>query len=359
MAHDLYCSTDIGLETSVASINLAAHRALESLYGSCPERHGLKLGNAEFMAVWIGLAGYDRPEVACSLYPALSTLFKICDSGELRVSNDIDVLATAAGRKGGRTGTDSAIVLIAGTGSVAMRYIRSDNDKFVCDGRSGGWGHLLGDDGGGFDLGRQGIRSALSAFDELRITNSASTPEQFAQIIEELPALPKMVVQHFCPPDAATYDVLSNILMGDGGVGTDNKKKAGGDSDAKSRISRVGQLVMEAAEGNSRVAEDARDINQRDQGDTDAEAILAKGVSGLIQTVKPLLRDPYDAGSATLVLSGSLLTSGYEGYRAALLSGLEQMGVNFRHVRVVKNPAELGAHALAESFFGVKVVEDF
>lgn len=112
-----------------------------------------------FSAVWVALAGYDRPGVAVLANSRLSRLFSLPVGEKLRVTNDIELLAAPAGSK---SQTDSAAVLVAGTGSVAMSY-RRQGSKFVRTGRSGGWSHLLGDDGGGYDLGRQGIRVALDA----------------------------------------------------------------------------------------------------------------------------------------------------------------------------------------------------
>lgn len=52
------------------------------------------------------------------------------------------------------------ILVISGTGSVA--YGRAEDGRIE---RCGGWGMLLGDEGGGYEIGRAGLRAALLAVD--------------------------------------------------------------------------------------------------------------------------------------------------------------------------------------------------
>jgi len=56
----------------------------------------------------------------------------------------------------GATGGEPGVVTIAGTGSIA--FGRNAAGKSA---RSGGWGYIFGDEGGGFDLVRQALRAAL------------------------------------------------------------------------------------------------------------------------------------------------------------------------------------------------------
>lgn len=60
----------------------------------------------------------------------------------------------------GALGERSGVVVIAGTGSILIG--RQPNGRLF---RSGGWGYLFGDEGGGFWIGREAVRTAL-AFDE-------------------------------------------------------------------------------------------------------------------------------------------------------------------------------------------------
>lgn len=53
-------------------------------------------------------------------------------------------------------GDDLGILLAAGTGSICL--VKDSNKRFH---KIGGWGHLLSDEGSGFDLGRKAIRQAV------------------------------------------------------------------------------------------------------------------------------------------------------------------------------------------------------
>jgi N-acetylglucosamine kinase-like BadF-type ATPase/TusA-related sulfurtransferase len=81
----------------------------------------------------------------------------------------------------GALGLEPGAVVAAGTGAVAL-----GTDLRGCWARSDGWGHLLGDDGGGAWIGAAGLRAALRAHDG-RAGGS--------------PALLERVVARFGPPD--------------------------------------------------------------------------------------------------------------------------------------------------------------
>lgn len=89
-------------------------------------------------------------------------------------------LATAhLGALAGRPG----VVVAAGTGAVTLavgvdgRYARVD-----------GWGYLIGDAGGGFDVGRAGLRSAMAALDGRG--GSAELRRRAEAVLGPLPTLP-------------------------------------------------------------------------------------------------------------------------------------------------------------------------
>ena len=66
---------------------------------------------------------------------------------------DTDALPALVGALGSRRG----ILLIAGTGSIALGA--ASDGRLI---RSGGWGHILGDEGSAYDVGRKGIGAALA-----------------------------------------------------------------------------------------------------------------------------------------------------------------------------------------------------
>jgi N-acetylglucosamine kinase-like BadF-type ATPase len=102
------------------------------------------------VATCLGMAGIDR---AHDKERMTTLLRRLGIEGQILVENDAQV-ALAAGTSDG-----VGIVVVSGTGSIAFGVDPSGKRA-----RSGGWGHLLGDEGSGFWLGhaavRQGIRAA-------------------------------------------------------------------------------------------------------------------------------------------------------------------------------------------------------
>ena len=69
------------------------------------------------------------------------------------MTNDAELLLSALGKQAG-------VVLIVGTGSIALAQDEAGNVS-----RVGGWGHILGDEGSGYDIGRRGLQAAVRAVD--------------------------------------------------------------------------------------------------------------------------------------------------------------------------------------------------
>jgi N-acetylglucosamine kinase-like BadF-type ATPase len=101
--------------------------------------------------ICVGMAGVDRP-VESALVRGM--LQRIVTSPHVAIVNDalVALEAGAPGRPG--------IVVIAGTGSIA--YGRDTNGRAA---RAGGWGYVLADEGSGYWLGRQALRSAMRELD--------------------------------------------------------------------------------------------------------------------------------------------------------------------------------------------------
>ena len=103
-------------------------------------------------AVCVGMAGVDRPNDARLMRSMLS---RLCRGSRALVVNDA-LIALEAGAP-----DSPGIVIISGTGSIA--YGRDGHGHAA---RAGGWGHVLGDEGSGFWLGRQALRAVLRAADQ-------------------------------------------------------------------------------------------------------------------------------------------------------------------------------------------------
>lgn len=97
----------------------------------------------------VGLSGYPRnPALAHYVARRLSTAIA-CES--VVVADDVYTGYLGALR------TESGVAVTAGTGAVALAV--NGTDRWA---RSGGTGYLLGDEGGGYWIGQQGLRAALA-----------------------------------------------------------------------------------------------------------------------------------------------------------------------------------------------------
>lgn len=126
----------IGFDRAVANISAAAAEAAADA----------NLPGALAARAVLSVAGAANPAIASEFVHRTSEARL---AGQVTVVSDVLPILAA--------GVDGAgVVLIAGTGSVA--YGRADDGRTI---RCGGWGYLLGDDGGGFAIGRAALRFAL------------------------------------------------------------------------------------------------------------------------------------------------------------------------------------------------------
>ena len=309
--------TDIGVDAAVLSIALAVQRACDSH----PHFMGREWQSDQFSSIWVALAGHDRKEIASVVDRALENLFKRPIGENLEITNDIELLACSAA---GKYKVDSAVVLVAGTGSVAVRYARR-NGRFVRSGRSGGWGHLLGDDGSGFNIGRQAIRLALRAVDEYDLQGRAqSEVAKFAPLVQR-------ILDHFRPKgiaDDVRYDLVSAVLS------------SPSDQEKKQRIASVARIVVE--------------MSPQDQ---QAKMIVGIAAKSLVSMLDPMLQAGGVAvEEAVLILAGGLIRGAP--FESALKGELADAGFRFKEIEVVNQPALMGAGELLRRRFQTGQVKD-
>jgi N-acetylglucosamine kinase-like BadF-type ATPase len=102
-------------------------------------------------AICLGIAGVDREDDAEAVRGIMRRIgFK---TRTLVVNDALIALVAGAGDRPG-------VVVVAGTGSIA--YGRDANARAA---RAGGWGYLLGDEGGGFWIGRAALAAVVRQFD--------------------------------------------------------------------------------------------------------------------------------------------------------------------------------------------------
>lgn len=127
----------VGMSQAVAHIRSAVEEATREASCVLP-----------LHAAWLGLAGIDRQDDCNKLLPQLRSLAEI-----VYLTNDAELLLSALENAVG-------VALIAGTGSIALARNKQGSIK-----RAGGWGHILGDEGSGYDIGRRGLQAATRAAD--------------------------------------------------------------------------------------------------------------------------------------------------------------------------------------------------
>ncbi|GAA2920399.1 N-acetylglucosamine kinase-like BadF-type ATPase [Microbacterium keratanolyticum] len=124
----------------------------------------------EVSAIGIGASGLgtlvaDHAKLLTGLRDEARTLgFSASFAAEPTVVMAIDAVTAHLGALDGASG---AIVAL-GTGAIAL-----GGDGHALWHRVDGWGHLLGDRGGGAEIGMQGLRAALRAFDGIDPANTA------------------------------------------------------------------------------------------------------------------------------------------------------------------------------------------
>jgi N-acetylglucosamine kinase-like BadF-type ATPase len=101
--------------------------------------------------VCTGMAGVDRPDDKALIKGIMAELLPHA----LAVPVNDGLIALVGG-----TLRTVGIIVISGTGSIAVGV-----NKQGVQGRAGGWGHILGDEGSGYAIGQRGLRAVCRAFD--------------------------------------------------------------------------------------------------------------------------------------------------------------------------------------------------
>jgi len=102
-------------------------------------------------AICLGIAGVDRDDEARTVRAIMR---RIGHKSRVLVVNDA-LIALVAGAKDA-----PGIVIIAGTGSIV--YGRNAGGQAA---RAGGWGHMIGDEGSGYWIGREAVAAVMRAAD--------------------------------------------------------------------------------------------------------------------------------------------------------------------------------------------------
>jgi N-acetylmuramic acid 6-phosphate etherase len=299
----------VGIQGAVSAIGHAIQQAIE------PFKQNKNIQALRIREMWIGLAGGDREAIGGPIRVEIGQMLGLEKSVVLSVTNDIELLATASRHE---YGADDVIVLVAGTGSIAMRYTRK-RTGFLRVGRAGGWGALLGDDGSGFDIGRKAIRAALVQMGERTYDSrpAAETQDPLADIVR----------REFQTPHTMLEDsnLLNNILLS--ADGTEQTI-----SQTKSKIASCARAVIAAQATSKR-----------------AQGIVLEATQSLVHLIRTVLAaSGPNEGKPMLALAGGLANS--SSVVDLLICELEKANLKHRisDIETVGNPAELGARFLAQ-----------
>jgi N-acetylglucosamine kinase-like BadF-type ATPase len=165
-------------------------------------------------ALCLGSAGVDRPYEK----EFLAGVFRKCGiTGKLTITHDAEAILVAG------SGIQEGITIISGTGSFGFARDLDDHRA-----RTGGWGHLIGDEGGGYYIGNQAIRAAVRSEDGreaptmllpmLMEAIGLEQPQQFLQYVyktadkPQIAALAKVVNEAYLAGDLKAKEILDKTV---------------------------------------------------------------------------------------------------------------------------------------------------
>ncbi|KAH8109007.1 hypothetical protein DFH11DRAFT_1691290 [Phellopilus nigrolimitatus] len=298
----------LGLDNFLATIKAAVESALVTL-GSTTSSLPAPPESPYFAAAWFGVSGIDHPSAVARLAPALGALLSLPPhTPRLLIANDTALLAAPL-----------AAAVIENPAVRTAVAVVGESESGVTGGapqelaRIGGWGWILGDEGGGFHVGREAVRHLLREH-ELAIIRG----EPLSEASHTLGA---RVFAHFGVTSAP--ELL--VLVHDADPSPDGPAEAATSAHMliarEKRLSQLSPLQI---------------------------ALLLEPASGSGSTISTSLAIP--AASSLLILGGSLV--GVPAYRALVLAALGNRGHVFAGVVHVADAAEAGARALVAQFSG-------
>ncbi len=138
-------------------VTKAAAAVLEAVDRAC---EAAEVRRSDLVAAEVGLAGARRVELRERMHEALSNL----EIDDIEVVGDADIALYGA------TDGEPGVVVIAGTGSISCGI--NEAGKEAC---AGGWGPMVGDEGGGSWIARSALRAIAKAADGRGPTTSLSS----------------------------------------------------------------------------------------------------------------------------------------------------------------------------------------
>ncbi|EGO26542.1 hypothetical protein SERLADRAFT_334866, partial [Serpula lacrymans var. lacrymans S7.9] len=321
----------LGIAAFTDAVRVAVSNALKTCV-SPPSIEPVSLPPSSeiFATVWFGISGVDSPAAVVNASNGLSALLNVPVGPRLIVANDTHLLAAPL-----RLHPDisHAIAAIAGTGSCVVSFKQTPVGTLEELARTGGWGWILGDEGGGFHVGRETLRQILLDDNRASLGGTKPAPSSLKEKIlarfgvEGVENAPEVLpVVHLPEPSLTANempDVPSYLLVA-----------------REKRLSQLAPLVFDAA---------------FNEGDPFALKVLRICAHALAEQIALLSREEGEdpalkprgvrARESVLCFGGSLV--GVEKYRDIVLEELEGMGHVFKYVEFVDDAAAVGAAGLA------------
>ncbi len=213
--------------TNPYSVGLAA--ALANLRGLLLDLNArAEAAGCRVAACCCGLAGLDRPEDEANFRPTVQAALP---EAALALVNDTRIALFAGAPEGW------GILTIAGTGSNTFGVSPQGRQA-----RTGGWGHILGDEGSGYWIGRKAVREACRASDGRRppTTLAAAIPRHLhlARVSDLLPWVLALQGAEKAAIAALAPVVLEQWAAGDDAAGRIVRKALGHYCDAALAVHR-------------------------------------------------------------------------------------------------------------------------
>lgn len=278
-----------------------------------------------FVAAWFGVSGADSPAAIAKVTPAISALLGIPAGPHLTIANDTHLLAAPIRMY---AHIQHAVAVIAGTGSIAVSF-KQEEGKIKELGRVGGWGWILGDEGGGFSVGRETLRQLLLEEDLASVRAQPPLPSK----------LRDRILQHFNL--ATVMELLGEVYCPDPKFGSSASEYGLRALPREKRISSLPPLVFDAGFNDD---------------DWLANRVLHSCAKQLAEQVGLLLGDretkdtvrSFRAENTVISFGGSLVRE--EKYRAIILDELTQHGHTFAYVHFIDDASATGAAALSAAY---------
>jgi N-acetylglucosamine kinase-like BadF-type ATPase len=154
MAGNILASRETGATNpNVVGFDESAKTLSKVILGCCED---VRCSPDELRSVVLGLAGADSTEFRERITDDLNALIVKSGSKALNIGVETDARVALEGAFNGGAG----VVVIAGTGSIVIGKTVHGAVVSV-----GGWGRILGDEGSGFAIGRDGIRALTLSID--------------------------------------------------------------------------------------------------------------------------------------------------------------------------------------------------